>query len=504
MKKVVKIMEQNERGATLVYVLLLILVFSVLGMALMGNAVSETKQTEMTESELQAQHLALNGLTYFETAFRANIEKTDSLSTTDFLKQYQDWVPVGDASNPDEVQIKAKLHLVDEKNIEVWSKGTVGNTEKIFKGYYRLDYEMQVEPGGPPDKIPVINGGIATSVDTFKVLGLGLGPILNLGLIQSHGKDSKFYRVPDDEVVSVALLNLIGISIGDGKRFKTMEETPVILTRESTILNLALLGNKKNALINVNLLPYKDVEDTNVLINGGFTAISLLGIEYNKYQDIDFKQFAVMGNCLIQQDRDGTGLLSSKDDKDRRRFTFKNGLYVSRSLVIGGAQDKTGNAKNLSDYSKLMLRGDMVIMENLVITDVDLQMGDIAENELGLTKEDYFTGMYVQGDAEIKNACINMKNANYGYGLLAKGKVTIENNANCNIFPGLYYAEGGIEIKTNGKPMIIKGGLIGDVKVDDPDMLTVIEDPDLLSKVKITNISLTPQGRAIENKNVGN
>ena len=255
------------------------------------------------------------------------------------------------------------------------------------------------------------------------------------------------------------------------------------------------------------MLSYKTDDDTNVLINGSFTPFKLIG-EVNRYRDIDFKKFAVMGNCLIQQDRDGTGLSADKDnanpppDSKRRRFTFQDGLYVNRSLVIGGEQDKKGAAKNWNDYSKLMLRGDMAIMENLVISDVDLKIGDIAENELGLTKEDYFTGMYVQGDAEIKNACIQTKDSSskykYGYGLFAKGKVTIENNANCNTFSGIYYAKNGIEIKTNGKQMIIKGGLIGDVTVDDPDKLTVKEDPDLLSEIKITNISLTPEGRTME------
>ena len=134
-------MEQNERGGTLVYVLLLILVFSILGISLMGNTVSETKQTEMTESEMQAQHLALNGLTYFETAFNTYIKTTPKpIHITEFLKKYENWVAVGDDSNPNEMKIKAKLHLVDDKNIEVWSKGTVGNTEKHFQRllYVRL------------------------------------------------------------------------------------------------------------------------------------------------------------------------------------------------------------------------------------------------------------------------------------------------------------------------------------------------------------------------------
>ena len=75
-------MLRDERGGSLIYVLLMILVFSILGMAIMAGTVSESKRTEMTESEMQAQHLALNGLTYFETAFKAyiNLQHTERIN----------------------------------------------------------------------------------------------------------------------------------------------------------------------------------------------------------------------------------------------------------------------------------------------------------------------------------------------------------------------------------------------------------------------------------------
>ena len=482
-------MEQNERGGTLVYVLLLILVFSVLGMALMGNTVSETKRAEMTESDMQAQHLALNGLTYFETAFKAYIQKTDSINIPSFLEQYQEWVPVGPESNPNEMQIRAKLHLVDENNIEVWSKGTVGNVEKTFRGYYMLEYGMEANPGSLIYKIPdFTNGGLALNFSNKSVLSLGLSNILNLDLIQSQGSDSKFYQVPDEAVIKLGLLGLININIGDGERFKTVEENPVIATRSGTLLGINLLGSKEKALVNINLLNYKDDDDTNVLINGHYKqGIKLLGIplEIDKYTDINFYKFAVMGNCLIQQDQ------GDRSD-NRRSFSFQEGLYVNKSLVIGGNE-------GTNNRSQLMLRGDMLIMENLMITGVDILFDNSVQNEQSLS-------MYVEGDAKISNACISPKydkNGNHNLGLFVKGKLSIENNSGCNTYSGLYYAKGGIEIKTNGKPMIIKGGLIGDVKIDNPDMLTILEEYPLLSEVKITDANLIPQGRAIDYEKEG-
>lgn len=499
-------MLRNEKGGSLIYVLLIIIVFSVLGMALMASTVSESKRTEMTESEMQAQHLALNGLTYFETAFKGYINvknaKAESIEIERFIEQYQDWTPLGPESKPEEMQIKAKLSLKDENNIEVWSKGTVGNVEKSFKGYYKLNYELEAKPGNLIYDIPDFTDREATAINfsNSKVLGLGLGPILDLDLIRSHGTDRKFYRVPDEGVIKLGLLGLIDFSIGDGERFKTVEEKSVIATRKSGVANVGLLTFKDQELVRIHLLTYTDNNDTNVLINGGFTPISIAWklLEYNDYRNIDFKRLAVTGNCLIQQDRDGSGVLAGRDTADSRRFTFREGLYVKRSLIIGGEQEKAGAAKNRSEYSKLMLRGDMVTMENLVITDADVTIGDHPENEAVLTEKDYFTGMYVQGDAEIKNACIRAKNDDYDLGIFAKGKITIDNNSACSTFNGLYYAENGIEIKTNGKPMTIQGGLIGKVKVDHPDQLKVIEEENLLSKVKITDVHLIHQGRTTE------
>ena len=51
------------------------------------------------------------------------------------------------------MQIKAKISLKDEDNIEVWSKGTVGTVEKTFRGYYMLNYIMSEESEGPIYKI---------------------------------------------------------------------------------------------------------------------------------------------------------------------------------------------------------------------------------------------------------------------------------------------------------------------------------------------------------------
>ena len=123
-------------------------------------------------------------------------------------------------------------------------------------------------------------------------------------MLKSTGNNDRFYEVPDDKIVKVGLLNLVNISIGDEDRFNTMEETPVIATREGTLLDANLLGNDDLAAVKVNVLNYKTDSYTNVLINGHYKkGIKILGLthEIDAYKDIDFKKLAVMGNSIIQQ-----------------------------------------------------------------------------------------------------------------------------------------------------------------------------------------------------------
>lgn len=356
-----------------------------------------------------------------------------------------------------------------------------------------LKYEFY-EDGGPSYKIADFTTEGTTAIDFAQksIVGLNLY-LLNLDLIKFKDNSNKFYRVPDDEVVGLNLLeHVLNFSIGDGDRFETFEKNRIIATSQGSLLGLDFLGSRHDAKVQLNLIKFKENTDTNVLIDGGFKAFELLGLQFDGYRNIDFLKFAIMGNAVIQQDRDGLDI--AKDTDNLRRFSFKEGLFVNRSLLIGG-QRNNGSSGNVKDYSKLMLRGDMVTKENLEITNVDLTIGDSDTNENKLSSSEKATNIYVHGDANIYDSCIHLKNNNYNFGVFVKGKLTIENNDNCNEFPGIYYAEGGIDIKTHNKNMTINGGLIGDVNVDYPDKLTINEREDLLPKIKVKNILLKPTGR---------
>ncbi|MEY2192667.1 hypothetical protein AB7942_07980 [Neobacillus sp. BF23-41] len=77
---------KNERGMTLVVVLLTIVVFSVLGLAVISTSVSNVKQVSKAESNIKTTDIAEMGIQYYETQLKAylngqlyNIEKQNEL-----------------------------------------------------------------------------------------------------------------------------------------------------------------------------------------------------------------------------------------------------------------------------------------------------------------------------------------------------------------------------------------------------------------------------------------
>lgn len=86
-------MVKNERGSTLVLVLILILLFSVIGTSLMIGTVSERKRVDKFESQTQARVHAQTGLMYFEEKFRKFLNGKDTFSSKeifDFLNKIND------------------------------------------------------------------------------------------------------------------------------------------------------------------------------------------------------------------------------------------------------------------------------------------------------------------------------------------------------------------------------------------------------------------------------
>lgn len=215
-------------------------------------------------------------------------------------------------------------------------------------------------------------------------------------------------------------------------------------------------------VLNLDVIPTDTNFDVNVLINGKYQMYEVLwGILDNPltrlllgplinlllgdkvgYQDIDFEKFAVLGNVVIQQDED--------DDSNRRHFSFKEGLFVNRTLAIGGDKDHRSN---------LGLIGDMVAIENLAIANADIYVG---ENSRGLKE----LNIYAHGNIHIKDSCITLKNDDYKFQIFTTGKIIFEDIWNCGDYPGYIYAEGGAEFIEAGTVINEQGKVFGELASD--------------------------------------
>lgn len=487
----------DEKGSTLVLVLLVVLIMSVIGVSLLGSVIGENKRVHITETEMQARYLAESGLTFFEKDFERFLTETKISNIGQvyhFLDSYNKEVTIDGVTDE-----KAKLSIVrTDNNIKVYSEGKVDEFERTLVGVYELTFDIDFEERTYELADFTKEDTAAIDFTKFNVLSLGLGNLLNLNLIKVKGSDHKFYSVPDDRVVDVGVLGpVLNINFGDGDRFKQMEQSPVLATRSSALLKLRLLGgNEEQAIVRVNVLDLREEADTNVLITGEFTPFSLLGIQFRGYRDINFKKLAVLGNVIIQQKR--TGIL--KDDAKPRYFSFREGLYVNRSLVIGDEKNKR--------KSNLGLNGDIVVMDNLLITDTDLQIKANKEAEKKYRKDtDYVTNIYVHSNAHIKDTCIEFKNK-YDFRLYAKGKITFENRPCCNspysnkgVFKGLLYSETGIEFITHGRPMEFHGAIIGDYTVLDDEngeYFVYVPDSHYMDNVLVSNYRLVQKGRKFD------
>nr|WP_295971457.1 hypothetical protein [uncultured Bacillus sp.] len=505
---------EGEKGSTLIQVLLVILIFSVIGMSLIGSVAGENKRVQKTDTEVQARNLARDGLSYFESDFKKYMANNEQIHIYTFLDSYKKGKIIslgGSGSKADKVKITADIvipekievtsedsgKMVNTFTVQVVSQGVGKSATKALTGYYTMKFDINIDT--PTLEIAdFTNEGTAVDVTQMDIIGLDLW-LLDLSLINIKGSDQDFYRIPNDYVVGLNLLGpLLGFTIGDGNRFKMMEERRIICTREGVILGLGLLNKlEKFNLLKLNVITLKDENDTNVVIDGGFTAANILFFAINGYRHIDFKKLAVIGNTLIQQDRYGNSV--TKDKIDRRRFTFEEGLYANKTLIIGGVQGNTGNpASYWEKYSKLLLRGDMAVGENLTIEDVDLVLGDTDERDTSLSEEARTTDMYVHGNTEIKNACVKRKNDRYDLRLFTMGTLNLSNNTikdECRNFDGLYYAKNGITVDTKDKDITINGGVMGQLTVKGSGKVTINVDPKYLQTITLSNAELIPKGR---------
>lgn len=313
-------------------------------------------------------------------------------------------------------------------------------------GHYRINFDLD-SASAKISKFPK-DGTQTLDVSNISLLDVGLLNVLTLDLLSFPGEDNKYYLLPNDGGIGGDFIRagLLGLKIITVPTFNKYEDNRYIASRRGSLLgaNISLIVDDFLKVLNIDLdlLNVEKYEETNILINGYTQSFSVLGLvldildnlldfllgglislksESEDYSDIVFKKLAVLGNVIIQQDRDGMNNITSKKDRDnRRKFIFKEGLYVKESLVIGGPQDIAGKPEKYSDFSRLMLRGNMLAEEGVTISYVDLLVGDTDEPSDPFNDEEYMTNIYTEGDVEIKNANIEIKeNSDYNFGVFS-------------------------------------------------------------------------------------
>lgn len=80
---------KNEHGIALVIVLLMITVFSIIGMAIISLSISNTKQVQTTKQEMQAVDLAEMGVIYYKNAFIQNASAELQSAITNSITEIQ-------------------------------------------------------------------------------------------------------------------------------------------------------------------------------------------------------------------------------------------------------------------------------------------------------------------------------------------------------------------------------------------------------------------------------
>lgn len=547
---------RNQKGSTLIQVLLVILIFSVLGLSLMVNVVGENKRVNLTNSNVQTRNLARDGLTYFENSFKDYIDRNKPITLNE-LKGFfsnakypdQGWMTIKDEGN-EKIQIKVNHPDIVKRNpdgfqygdeeikrnyVTVYSKGEDGTSVTELIGYYKLDFDYDFDT-------PTAN--FAQFEEGTKAVDFAAGDLLGLEIISGlvgldaldfifwRGDDG-YYPVPDDGILDIDLLgdalevNLLGLvfdtllnlinSISGGaldlkiERFQTMEKHPVVAVRDAKAVGLNLLNIGDFDLLSLDILQLPVKKNANVLINGhyanvkvplvssaldkilGFLLPNLIPLE-GGYQNIDFEKLSVVGNVIIQQDRnDCKDQFLQSCKQNTRRFTFNNGLFVTQSLLIGGDRVKY-NVRELDkilgkNENNLELSGDMVAMRDFMIDSAKVKFID-AGNHMG-------SNIYVHHNAVIRKSCIQSESSKLR--LFVKEKLTIENKAGCASYNGLFYAENGIDVVIpEGQTMIINGEVIGDITIIGGGTLIIHSDSDSL--VEFKDIKLNSQGRTFEER----
>lgn len=256
----------HERGSTLIYVLVMMVLLTVIGLTLISVSINGMNRTNMREADTRAIYLAEKGIMYFQKDFEKQVKTAQSeesgLNVATIFNQYKEIRQFIEPKNSKEryaVRISdkhfknGKFELNDDGTITVIGQGTsFTKTEEGEKEVKRtveqrllLNFDIEFDGVGLEFASFPKNTLKRDVANTWNTLGLNVAKnTVDVSLLKAYGPDDKFYPVPNDGALELGVLDsLLGFSIGDGDRFEYLRANPIIAVRQGHFLSLGLGNN---------------------------------------------------------------------------------------------------------------------------------------------------------------------------------------------------------------------------------------------------------------------
>ncbi|WP_270179467.1 hypothetical protein [Alkalihalobacillus sp. CinArs1] len=498
----------EERGSSLVLVLLVTLIFTVLGLSLLSATVSGTKRTELREDDVQATFVAEKGVDELVQSIQADLRKglgNNGLQKDDFTRLIDRTVNNYKAPTlltHDTGESSAKIINVSTTSntlrrlIEVESIGTVNNEVKtvtksleigpdsfpeVLKyaiGAYQLcpkDPSCDVKGEGnlflhgavdiqgdllvdgdliTTDQGVAIYGNKDYWIDTFlPTIKSVAGPPQKARMVLG-GSIYNFINEPQykNHIKRMNFNDSKYLEVAANKAFLG-DDYPLIEQREPVRDPIDIKEREStfkysfgDYLINGESITYKFYSDSNIS-NQNMPNSNVYPYSYsNKYGFTEFNSIELSGNNTFKRFSVNGDLKLTGNTSSYSSTSIKNGAYIGEDLIIGNYNSSLGTNKH-----KLKVSGTYYVDKNLSIENAEVEFNAI---------------IYVKGDVNIQYSTLKALIENGKDGSLivfAEGDIHISNNSVYEDTPsnirGFFYSEGEFEMYGVGSNVHIDGGI---------------------------------------------
>lgn len=148
---------KNELGGALVMVLLLVLVFTILGMGLLTMNISAAKQFNKKEKQVQARHLAEMGVLHYQAIVKKEVE--NSVANNDFdINNLQNRISGFSNLKGDNYNVRGINSVYNvinkELSLEITSEGNSGSTMKEINATIIVEVPLENKIGDGGNNAP--------------------------------------------------------------------------------------------------------------------------------------------------------------------------------------------------------------------------------------------------------------------------------------------------------------------------------------------------------------